>query len=218
MKFLLPPGLLVSLLIFVSFIPAKEVPLSPVPISPLAAYSTDWNEAKYLQCNTAVNARYLTEEEKKTIYILNMARMNPVLFANTVVKQYPDKGVATVKRSSSYYKSLLQTMLTLKPMKLLYPDSLCYRSALCHALTTGKNGTVTHDRTTNECRKQQYFSGECCHYGYKSAIDILLSLLIDEGVASLGHREICLGVYNKVGVSIQPHASYNYTAVLDFKY
>lgn len=217
MKILLPPSLLISLLIVVSFIPAKEVRLSTIPVSPLAAYSTEWNDAKYLPCNTAATARYLTEEEKKTIYILNMARMNPVLFANTVIKQYPDKGMATVKRSSSYYKSLLNTMLLLKPMKLLYPDSLCYRSALCHALTTGKKGTVTHDRSTNECRKQQYFSAECCHYGYNSAIDILLSLLIDEGVASLGHREICLGVYNKLGVSIQPHLNYNYTAVLDFK-
>ena len=84
MKFLLPPSLLVSLLIFVSFIPAKEVRLSTIPVSPLAAYSTDWNDIKYLACNTAATARYLTEEEKKTIYILNMARMNPVLFANTV--------------------------------------------------------------------------------------------------------------------------------------
>jgi uncharacterized protein YkwD len=218
MKFLLPPDLLASLLLFVSFIPAKEVSPSTAPVSPLAAYSPVWNDAKYLKCNTAARASYLAEEEKKTIYILNMARMNPVLFANTVVKQYPGKTEWHINSNSTYYKSLLETLLKLKPMDLLYPDSLCYKSALCHALTTGKNGTVTHDRTTDDCRKQQYFSGECCHYGNNTAIDILLSLLIDEGVASLGHREICLSSYSKLGVSIQPHTAYNYTAVLDFKY
>ena len=218
MKFLLFTSLLISLVVSFSFIPVKEDRESTIPVSPLAAYSIAWNDAKYLKCNTAARAGYLAEEEKKTIYILNMARMNPVLFANTVVKQYPGKTEWHINSNSTYYKSLLETLLKLKPMNLLYPDSLCYKSAACHALITGKNGTVTHDRTTDDCRKQQYFSGECCHYGNNTAIDILLSLLIDEGVASLGHREICLSTYKKLGVSIQPHAAYNYTAVLDFKY
>lgn len=217
MKFLLSTSLLISAVIFISFIPVKENSKPTIPVSPLATYSPAWNDVKYLKCNTAAKASYLTEEEKKTIYILNMARMNPVLFANTVVKQYPDKTGWHINRNSTYYKSLLESMLKLKPVNLLFPDSLCYKSALCHALTTGYEGTVTHDRTTDDCRKQQYFSGECCHYGNKTAIDILLSLLIDEGVVSLGHREICLGSYKKLGVSIQSHSAYGYTAVLDFK-
>ncbi len=215
MKFFLSTSLAISLLVFVSFIPARE---PATPVSPLSDFSPAWNDAKYLACNTAANASYLTAEEKKTIFILNMARMNPVLFANTVIKQYPDKSVGFVSRNSRYYKSLLETMLKLKPMNLLYPDSLCFRSALCHAQTTGKAGTVTHSRTTNECKKLEYYSGECCHYGFNTALDILMSLLIDEGVESLGHRELCLGEMNKVGVSIQSHKAYRYTAVLDFKY
>ena len=213
MKFFVPASLVIGFLIFVSFIPAKK---ETIPVSPLADFSAAWNDAKYLECNTAANANYLTAEEKKTIYILNMARMNPVLFANTVVKQYPEKSAGYVSRNSKYYKSLLDMMLKLKPMNLLYPDSLCFRSALCHAQTTGKAGTVTHSRT-NECKKLEYYSGECCHYGFDTALDILMSLLIDEGVESLGHRELCLGAMNKVGVSIQPHTAYRHTAVLDFK-
>lgn len=185
--------------------------------SPLAEYSTEWNDAKYLKCNTAANARYLTAEEKKVIYILNMARMNPPLFAKTVVNQYPEKGKWSVNRDSFYFTSLMDTLQKLKPQKLLSPDSLCFKSAFCHASTTGKNGSVTHDRTTT-CKQQEYFNGECCHYGYNTAIDILLSLLIDENVPSLGHRYVCLGDYNKLGVSIQPHTVYKNTAVLDFKY
>ena len=202
----------------VSFSSVKRTNDPSLPPSPLADYSTEWNDTKYLKCNTAANVRYMTDEEKKVVYILNMARMNPVLFAKTVVNQYPEKGKWTINRSSYYFTSLMDTLQKLKPLKLLYPDSLCYKSAFCHAVTTGKNGSVTHERVTDKCKKEEYFNGECCHYGNSTAVDILLSLLIDENVPSLGHRYVCLGSFNKLGVSIQPHIAYKSTAVLDFKY
>jgi len=202
----------------ISFTPVNKSIEAAAPPSPLADYSTEWNDTKYLKCNTAANAHYMTAEEKKVIYILNMARMNPPLFAKTVVNQYPDKSKWSINRNSRYFISLMDTLQKLKPIKLLYPDSLCYKSAFCHAVTTGKNGSVTHERVTDKCKKEEYFNGECCHYGNNKAIDILLSLLIDENVPSLGHRYVCLGNYNKLGVSIQPHIAYKNTAVLDFKY
>lgn len=211
MKLLLPPGLLALLLVFVSFIPSKQVSLVRDGISPLAGYSTDWNDARYLTCNTAVNANYMTKVEKEIIYILNLARINPELFANTVIKKYPAP-------HSAYYSSLLKTMLTLKPVKLLYPDSLCFAGALCHAINSGVEGYVGHTRSMEECRKKWYFSGECCDYGHNKPIDIIMSLLIDEDVSSLGHRKICLSDYKKIGVSLQFHKTYRYTAVLDFHY
>lgn len=137
--------------------------------------------------------------------------MNPVLFANTVIKKYP-------AGHSNYYTSLLDTMLSLKPLKLLYPDSLCFAGAQCHALNSGAEGYVGHTRSKEECRKKWYYSGECCDYGHNKPLDIIMSLLIDEDVESLGHREICLSSYKKIGVSVQYHALYSYTAVLDFHY
>lgn len=211
MKFLLPPGLLACLLVFVSFIPSREVSPSTVSASPLADYSNDWNDVKYLKCNTALKANYMTAAEKEVIYILNLARMNPVLFANTVIKKYPTY-------RSDYYISLLNMMLKLKPVKLLYPDSLCFTGAQCHAINSGAKGYVGHTRSTAECRKKWYYNGECCDYGHNNPLDIIMSLLIDEDVPSLGHRDICLGDYKKIGVSIQFHKAYQHTAVLDFHY
>ncbi len=211
MKFLLPPGILAFLLVLVSFIPAKQVSPSTDGFSPLAGYSADWNDARYLKCNTAVNAKYMTSSEKEVIYILNLARMNPVLFANTVIKKYPAS-------HSDYYSSLLKTMLTLKAVELLYPDSLCFAGALCHAVNSGAEGYVGHTRSTEECKKKWYYNGECCDYGHNKPLDIIMSLLIDEGVSSLGHRNICLSSYKKIGVAIRPHQLYRHTAVLDFHY
>ena len=159
----------------------------------------------------------MNADEKEVIYILNMARKNPGLFASSVVKQYPDKSGQGYIRNSGYYKSLLSGLQKQKPMQSLIPDSLCYESAFCHAQITGKGGIVGHYRNA-ECQKKQYFNGECCDYGHNKPLDVLMAFFIDDGIASLGHRKICLDSYKKIGVSIQPHASYGHTAVLDFIY
>lgn len=211
MKFLLPPGLIVCLLIFVSFISTGKVASPDTIPSPLAEYSTAWNDAKYLKCNTAATANYMTSVEKEVIYILNLLRTNPSLFATTVISKYPTN-------QTSYYKSLLATMQKLKPLNLLYPDSLCFAGAQCHAINSGKEGYVGHTRSKEECNKKWYYNGECCDYGHNKPLDIIMSLLIDEGITSLGHRKICLDSYNKIGVSLQPHKVYRFTTVIDFHY
>ena len=65
--------------------------VSAVAVSPLASYSTIWNDVKYSACNTAVNAAYLTQSEKEVIYVLNLIRSYPALFCKTVLKKYPEK-------------------------------------------------------------------------------------------------------------------------------
>jgi len=59
--------------------------------------------------------------------------------------------------------------------------------------------------------------GENCSYGYERAIDIVLTLLIDEGIKNLGHRNNILGPdFNSVGVAIRPHKTYRVNCVMDF--
>lgn len=187
-------------------------------ISPLSTYSVEWDQPKYKSCNTAAKATYMTAEERKMIFILNMMRMNPKLFVRTVVQRYPDQNHMGYLRNSDYYKSLVDTLSKLKPMKILYPDSLCFNGAQCHAISAGQAGYVGHVRQNNDCQAKWYYNGECCDYGHSQALDIIMNLMIDEGVESLGHRWICLSDYKKIGVSIQPHSTYGHNAVLDFHY
>lgn len=181
----------------------------PVP-SPLAKYSATWNDPRFAKANSAKSVRYLSPKEKELIHLLNLVRMAPKLFATTVLAKYP------ADKSSTYYTSLIAHLNTMKPAAPLQPDSLCWVSASCHAISSGLNEYEGHERVSEECRKKEHFSGECCHYGYSNPIDILISLLIDEGVTSLGHRKICLAPYEKVGVAIQPHQSYGTNTVMDF--
>ncbi len=188
-------------------------------VSPLASFSEKWNDVKYNSCNTAANVAYMDEDEKNVIYILNLVRTNPKLFANTVLKKYPSlSGKDYLVHDTYYYQSLVNNLLTLEPKGLLYPDSLCYNSAQCHANTSGISGYVGHVRKNNDCKTKKHYYGECCDYGNSDPLEIVLNLLIDKGVPSLGHREACLTNYSKIGVSIQPHIKYNWNTVLDFYY
>jgi uncharacterized protein YkwD len=101
---------------------------------------------------------------------------------------------------------------------MLYPDNACFQSARTHAWQSGISGYAGHQRGTPEARSKKYYNGECCDYGRSSPLEIVLSLLIDEGIPGLGHRKICLMNFTGIGVAIQPHKKYGTNAVLDFSY
>ncbi|MBI3883040.1 MAG: hypothetical protein HY305_02170 [Sphingobacteriales bacterium] len=185
-------------------------------VSPLAGYADEWNDEEYLKCNTAADVTYMTAKEKKVIYILNLVCANPQLFANTVLKKHPqtDKQYA---HSNAYYKSLVNKLLKMEAVDPFLPDEKCYSSARCHA-ESGVKGYVGHNRQTKECAAKKYFDGECCNYGSNDPLEIVLTLLIDDGIPSLVHRNIILGDYTKIGVSINFHSKYQYVSVLDFHY
>jgi len=209
---------LFSALPFLAFVLLLQQNESKPDPSPLAVFSTEWNDAKYLKCNTAADVAYMTDDEKEVIYILNLLHTNPGLFANTVVEKYPGYKNKTYLKTVPEYQSLLDTLRKVRTLPLVYPDSLCFESAKCHAVTSGKIGYVGHERKTDDCKAKKHHQGECCQYGHKDALSILMALLIDQNMSSLGHRFLCLSEYGHIGVSIQPHTEYGHNAVLDFYY
>jgi hypothetical protein len=186
--------------------------------SPLGAYDKEWDNARYSACNTAASAAYMTAVEREVIYILNLVRMYPRQFANTVLKKYPQKMGSNYLYNSTYYITLLDTLLKIDSSNLLRPDKKCFLSAATHAFTSGKKGTVGHERLNTADKNKEYYNGECIDYGASTGLDIVLSLLIDEGVPSLGHRSICLSGYTAIGVAIRDHNTYRHNSVLDFHF
>ena len=152
--------------------------------------------------------KFMTKTEIEVIQYLNIARMYPlwfIVFADLVHPATPNE------------ISLVNTLKSMKTIpNPLKTDSLNFISAKCHAISSGKIGYVGHERQ-GTCKSKFY--GECCDYGNENPLQIVKALLIDENVASLGHRKICLdSSYTKMGVSIQPHTLYRTNAVLDFSY
>lgn len=172
-------------------------------------YSTLKKNYNFRDTNSAKKTEWMTAKEREMVYWLNYARLNPKEFCMKYI--YPEY----VRNSNNIYiATLMDYMLTMKPVPALFPEKELFESAKCHAESMGKAGLIGHGRRDG-CKSS--FSGECCSYGLSDPLAIVLQLLIDEGVSSLGHRYICLGIYSKVGISIKPHKTWRTNAVLDFR-
>jgi hypothetical protein len=175
-----------------------------------------WNDVVIKSCNSAANAEYMTIEEKNIVWLHNLARFDGALFARTFLKEYIEKNNM---KYTPYVKSLFKD-LRKKAYKLplLKPSEHIYDLAKSHAVWSGKKSKTGHQKFSDRAKKSGHsrFS-ENANYGSFLAMDIFMSLLIDESVKSLGHRYNILDLHAKViGVSIQPHKSYNYNCVIDY--
>jgi hypothetical protein len=167
-----------------------------------------WNTNKNRDTSCANKVTWLTADEKKIYYYLNKARLDPKGFCNQYI-------LPELKEDSGniYLLTLADYMLNMHPRNAVKPEKTLFESAKCHAISSGKEGYTGHTRLKG-CTAN--FAGECCSYGVSNPLGVVLQLLIDEGVSSLGHRYICLGWYEECGISIQPHTGYRTNVVLDF--
>ncbi len=176
-----------------------------------------WDAATLAKANTAKNEAYLTEEEKEVIFYINLVRLNPKLFLETYVKKYLEE----TEEKDTYTKSLQKALSSTKAMDALKPAKDLFGVAKAHAIDFGKAGKTGHgnyDLRIKKIRNNYHGSmGENCDYGAYTPLTIVMRLLIDENVESLGHRENILDrEYKFIGVSIQPHERYQSNCVMDF--
>ena len=181
--------------------------------------SDGWSIEEIKCANTANNVGYLSAEEQKVILICNLARLDGEKFMKTYAKPYLGDS------SNEYIESLYSDLKKVKKLQMMVPDNKLYEAAAYHAKDMGATGKIGHtssDGSSMQTRINRWYSnykyiGECCDYGYDKALDIVMHLLVDEGVESLGHRKNILDPqFGKIGVSIQPHRVYRYNCVQDF--
>jgi uncharacterized protein YkwD len=181
-----------------------------------------WTREEHNAANTAAGVEYLSREEKQVIYYLNLVRINGPLFSRTFLATYLD--TSRIK-NDRYVKSLVKQLENLKSMQVLEPARDLYDQARFHAEDMGKAGKVGHVSSRGKDFKKRFsgFSGvyrsvgENCDYGRDKALDIVMSLLIDQGISDLGHRKNILNKdYRYVGVSVYPHRKYRVNCVMDF--
>ncbi len=174
-----------------------------------------WNDLVIETTNTAKNVSYLTNEEKNIIWLCNLARFDGKLFSKTFLKEYIEKNQV---RYSGYVKSLYSDLKRTKKLTLYKPDKKIYELAKEHALWCGKRGKTGHKKFQDRAKRSHHPKfAENAQYGYFMALDIVMDLLIDEGVETVGHRKNILSKeYRLIGVSIEPHKVYKYNCVMDF--
>lgn len=172
-----------------------------------------WTEAELKAANTAKDVPFLDSIERDVVLYINLARLYPKKFMEIEVKEYAgtDEYVDYVK-NSTYKASLIKQLKTMKALPALMPNDKMSSNADCFALESGKAGLVGHQRI--KCPKMNW--AECCSYGMRTGRDVAMQLLIDDKVASLGHRTICLDpTYSQIGVGFAPHKKWDYCCVLE---
>jgi len=173
-----------------------------------------WDVSVIATANTAKDSEFLTEDEKKVILISNLARADGPLFAETILKKYL---ILKGKKGNKYIKSLYKDLKKVHNLPMLVPRKDLYNVARDHATKSGKKGYKGHKgfKARYTPVLERYMEvGENIYYGQYTPDEIVLQLIIDEGVKDLGHRANLLNPkYNSIGVSIKPHKSYEYNCV-----
>jgi hypothetical protein len=111
------------------------------------------------------------------------------------------------------------------PLPPMMASSFLEESAIDHASDlilnnifshTGSDGSILKDRIERYCLWRGSL-GENMDFGSNNATDIIVNLLIDDGVATRGHRKNILHPdYHYVGAALGPHPNYHYCCVMDF--
>ena len=163
--------------------------------------------------------RFLDSTEKEVLFYTNLVRINPKLFCETYLQEYID--INHLDRRNTYVASLIKMLNNSKPRGVLVADANLQEMAKTHAVSMGVKGLIGHnefDKRIKKYLKGKFgMIGENCQYGYDEAINIFMSLLIDEDIPSLGHRENLFNSnFTSVGISFKPHKTYGSNCVMDF--
>ncbi len=149
---------------------------------------------------------------------INLMRSNPKEYAEKYIQPQINSS------SSSYWTSCVSDMSKITSLKKLsYAEGL-YKLAKAHSSTQGLTSEVGHDRTNGDsfaaaAKKYGGYSsvGENISYGMDTARSIVIQLLVDDGVESLGHRlNLLNSKFDSVGVSYDTHRRYRFMCVMDF--
>jgi len=175
----------------------------------------------YQKANTAKSVDYMSQDEKDVVLYMNLARINGKWFVKNIIEKHSD---FTQNEQKSYVKSLISDLKKTKKLTPLSPLEGLTKAARYHAKDMGRTGKTSHrssDGTDSFKRIRRFnngnYQGENCQYGYNDPLLIVLDLLIDDGVPSLGHRRNILNPgFKYTGVAIEPHKKYEFNCVQDF--
>jgi uncharacterized protein YkwD len=185
--------------------------------------------------DTARSVSYLSDNEKDVILEINKARSNPARYAEEYVKplltrfsgndvSLPGEMTIRTNEGPRAVQECITAMRAQAPRSILSTSKALSLAARDHVKDTGPKGIVGHqgsDGSMPDDRAHRYdrslYVGENIDYGFQTARTIVVQLLVDDGVASRGHREnILRREYGLIGVAIGDHTVWRYQCVIDF--
>ena len=168
-----------------------------------------------------VSSEFVYAQTEEVLKIMNEVRTDPQGFLNGRLLPYLKEHEL---EDNSYAKSLVSELKVAKPVNALQSSSVLEKLAKGHAVDMGEKGKVGHNSSNgttfvNRLRKRikTGMIAENCDYGNTEPLDIVMSLLIDDGITSLGHRKNILHpTLQYVGIAVEKHKTYRVNCVMDF--
>lgn len=186
--------------------------------------------------STAEGADYLDELEKDVLLHMNMARTDPAGYAEDFIEprlQYfsgnlyrePGRPVLITVEGPDALIECIEDMEGTQPMEPLTPSIGLTMAAFEHALdlsSTGLTGHVGSDGSLFSQRIERHGRwlatiGEVIAYGPETGREIVLGLLIDDGVSDNSHRSNLLNPgFRLTGLAVEEHETYGNVCVIEF--
>ncbi|MDR1416981.1 MAG: CAP domain-containing protein [Prevotellaceae bacterium] len=196
--------------------------------------------------NTTKDVAYLTDDEKGVIYEMNKVRTNPKLYAEYIKREKTFYNGNRIERSGEIpiltqegvaaVDECIAALQKAQPTGIIRPNRNLgkaaqllakYQSKTGKTGHTGNNGSTISDRIRHYCTEMNdnfdygygVAFGENISYGSSKSQDIVIQLLIDDGVPSRGHRvNIMRPDFNTAGVAIDTHPRYRHLCVIDYAF
>lgn len=178
---------------------------------------------------------FMSQLEKDVVLELNLARSKPRLYAGFVEefkKHYAGHyiyvaGQVPIKtrEGANAVNEAIGFLNMQPPLPMLRVSRGLCRSAKVHVVDQGPTGGMSHrgtDNSTPDQRMKRFGRlgaafGEVIEYGNWTARQIVMQLIINDGVPDRSHRKnIFKSYFNIVGVSYGPHRRFGSMCVINF--
>lgn len=171
----------------------------------------------FILLSTSSFCQEASKHEQEILKIINQVRSNPQGFLQKTAFPYIESNNL---KTNSYARSLIRDLKKQEPLAIISIDSSLQIMAKKFAIQSGEKGVYGHSRYNQ--RYSTYgshlnYDGENIQYGLQQPLDIVMDLLIDEGIASLGHRKNILSSdFSVIGIGFAKHKRINYNTVMAF--
>jgi uncharacterized protein YkwD len=180
-------------------------------------------------------ARYLSAFEREVLAEQNLARTHPKEYAEYVeewlqyyhgtMRHLPHRPYIRTIEGKRAVVEAVEFLEAQKPLPPLRPEKGLSRAARDHVADTGPKGWTGHvgsDDSEPGDRVSRYGRwytrvGENIAYGGSDARELVIRLIIDDGIPDRGHRRnIFNPEFRLAGVAFGPHADYGTMCVVTY--
>jgi uncharacterized protein YkwD len=185
--------------------------------------------------NNVDEVNYLSSSEKAVVYEINLARTAPKNYAPFLEQfkkyyhekliQLPNETPIITHEGVEALKEAIRFLHSTKPLPRLTPSKGMSLGAKDHLKDLGSSGGSQHrgsDRSQPWDRVNRYGTwqkmiGENISFGHERARNIVMSLIIDDGVPHRGHRKnIFNSDFRVMGVACGEHPKYRTVCIITF--